>query len=184
MFSCADEVQNQETDESLLAKQKEAYIEQGKAIAQNTFKALSGALSSKIQSGGIPEALNYCNIAAMPLTDSIASTYNAHIKRISDKARNQANLPYAMEAAVIESYKSDLANGKDLLPVLEIIDDEVFFMAPIIIQPLCLNCHGVPEVNIAPSNLALINEMYPEDKAINYSEGELRGIWSIQFDKE
>jgi hypothetical protein len=181
LVACSENDQTKEVKKEISSEEKAQYIEKGKAIALQTFTALSGALSEKLQSGGVPEAITYCNVNAYPLTDSIAALHNVTVKRASDKARNQSNLPSSFEAEVLAQYQNDISSGEQLKPVLKEVNGEVYFMAPIRIKPLCLTCHGTPEVNISTDNLALIREKYPKDKAINYAEGDLRGIWSIRF---
>ena len=49
---------------------------------------------------------------------------------------------------------------------------------------LCLNCHGEPGKEINESTLEKINSLYPEDKAIDFKVGDLRGMWSIEMPKK
>jgi hypothetical protein len=44
-----------------------------------------------------------------------------------------------------------------------------------------MNCHGIPEEEIRPGVLRLIRETYPEDEAVGYRSGQLRGLWKISF---
>lgn len=44
---------------------------------------------------------------------------------------------------------------------------------------MCLQCHGKL---MNPEVLKKIKELYPKDKAVGYSENEVRGIWSIDLD--
>lgn len=46
---------------------------------------------------------------------------------------------------------------------------------------VCLQCHGTPEKDIIPQVYGTFKNKYPE--AIGYSVNEVRGIWSINFDK-
>jgi hypothetical protein len=46
---------------------------------------------------------------------------------------------------------------------------------------MCLNCHGEPDKDIKPENLALIRRLYPQDQATGFQLGELRGAWRIDF---
>ena len=46
---------------------------------------------------------------------------------------------------------------------------------------MCLQCHGK---QIKPEVSQQIMKLYPKDLAIGYSESEVRGIWSITFDKK
>ena len=67
-----------------------------------------------------------------------------------------------------------------MLPIVETINDSVNFYYPIITNEMCLKCHGTPDI-IEPSSLKLLQDIYPTDKAIGYSENEIRGVWSIRF---
>ena len=46
-------------------------------------------------------------------------------------------------------------------------------------QKLCLGCHGK---SIAPEVKAKLAELYPEDKATGFSEGDLRGAFVVTRD--
>ena len=56
--------------------------------------------------------------------------------------------------------------------------------SPITTSALCLPCDGTPEIQIRQSTLAKIVKLYPEDQAIGYDVNEVRGIWSIEFDRD
>jgi len=52
------------------------------------------------------------------------------------------------------------------------------FLAPIGVEPICLNCHG-PAASIPPDVRAALSELYPDDRAIGYAVGDLRGaLWA------
>lgn len=184
LLSCnnSSESQVEESNETGLSQQeKDEYKNKGKAIAKEAFLTLSSNLKVKMKEGGVQNAVEYCNVAAYPLTDSIAKANNAIVRRVSDRLRNPMNKADEVEMMVIENYKQMLASEEKLKPF--IIEDEgnVRFMAPIILKPECLSCHGTPEKHISKSDLAFIQELYPGDEAINFSSGDLRGIWSITF---
>ena len=61
---------------------------------------------------------------------------------------------------------------------------EIHFFKPILLQPLCLNCHGTPGKQIQNSTLAKIQVLYPSDQAFDYKEGDLRGVWHIVFNPQ
>lgn len=50
------------------------------------------------------------------------------------------------------------------------------YMSAIPTQKLCLGCHGK---SIDPEVKAKIEELYPQDKAIGFSEGDLRGAFVV-----
>jgi hypothetical protein len=60
-------------------------------------------------------------------------------------------------------------------------DSRLGYVEPILVQPLCLTCHGDP---LAPDIAARIDELYPEDRAVGYEIGDLRGVFWIEFPAE
>ena len=185
MLSCdnsSNENQTKKSDTSTLSQEEmEMYLAKGKTIAKEAFLTLSSNLKTKMKEGGVVNAVDYCNMAAYPLTDSIAKANNATLRRVSDKHRNSLNTPDEIEMGVIDGYKELMAADEKLKPVIIKEDGNVRFMAPILLKPACLSCHGKPEKHISTSDLAFIRELYPNDEAINFSTGDLRGIWSITF---
>jgi len=150
---------------------------QGNAIAKASFQALSGKLKVAVQSGGIASAIQYCNIHAMPLTDSLSNIYNVEIQRVSDKNRNSVNALSASDSVVFADFQANPNQDSKVIKDGE----NVLFYKPILLKPLCLNCHGEPQKTLPEANQKVITELYPEDKAVGYQVGELRGMWKIRF---
>jgi len=161
--------------------QKE-YISKGKEITQKSFKLLSENLMTQMKQGGPKQAIPFCDLQAIPLTESIATKENVQIKRVSKLFRNKANNPNTEELGVINDYETALMNGEKLAPVLlSQFQGEPHFYAPIIINKKCLGCHGVVGKQVSKPTDSLIKTLYPNDLATGYKVGDLRGIWSIQF---
>ena len=72
-------------------KKEKTYADIGLEYALGTKKVLGKNLMVAIQKKGTLEALSFCNIQAIPLTDSMSIKFNASIKRVSDKNRNPNN---------------------------------------------------------------------------------------------
>lgn len=162
------------------------YSEIGFNYAITTKQTLGKNLTGAIMEGGTEHALHFCNIQAMPLTDSMSRMHNATIKRVSDKPRNPDNAANVKELEQIEHYKALVAEGKtgkDIQPNVEIEGDKVHFYYPVLTNEMCLQCHGVKNEVVKPETLALLADLYPNDKATGYGDNEVRGIWSIIFDK-
>lgn len=173
------------TDEEAEEMYRETVKQEGRDIAQEAFKAISGVLQEKIEEGGIEKGIDYCSVEAIPLTDSVAEAQNAHIKRISDKPRNPDNEATSEEVELMNEYRQKMKAGEDLKPTLKQRKGEDVFYAPIAIQEqLCLNCHGQEEAEIDSEHLSLIRELYPEGQATGYEMGDLRGMWQIAFERE
>jgi len=152
----------------------------GLKYAMSTKAQLGKNLMGTIQSKGTEEAVIFCNVKAFPLTDSMAVVHKATIKRVSDKPRNSNNVASSKEIDHIEKFKKTLGSGQKLTPIIESLDnDSIQFYYPIITNKMCLQCHGEPNKDIKPAVLEKLTALYPADKAIGYSEDQVRGIWSI-----
>ncbi|MBS9462598.1 DUF3365 domain-containing protein [Flagellimonas sp. 389] len=155
----------------------------GLEYALSTKKILGKNLMGTIQKKGTLEALAFCNERAYPLTDSMAYTHKALIKRVSDKPRNPKNLANAIELEKIEYYKRVLASGESIIPIVESQDEVNHFYYPIVTNSMCLQCHGVPKQQIKPEVLTVLKDLYPKDMAQGYDVNQVRGIWSIVFEE-
>jgi nitrate reductase cytochrome c-type subunit len=165
-----------------VTEKEKTYADIGLEYALGTKKLLGKNLMESIQQKGTLEALAFCNHQAIPLTDSMATKYNATIKRVSDKNRNPNNKANAEELKYIAQFKKDLATKQEIKPVVIEKGDKIQFYYPIETNTMCLQCHGKPE-QIKPEVRAKTLQLYPKDLAIGYSENEVRGIWSITFNK-
>lgn len=159
------------------------YGERGLKYALKTKAVLGKNLMGTIQKKGIIEALAFCNEQAYPLTDSMAVVHNAKIKRVSDKPRNPKNVANLEELEYIENFKLAIANKEEPKPLVKEFDNNVKVYYPITTNTMCLQCHGKPNETVNELALTKIRTLYPMDQAIGYDVNEVRGIWSITFDK-
>jgi len=175
-YGCQNAVQKK----SLTPEEQSKYIAKGRMITAFSLKALSGEVMQAINEGGVQHAVDYCNVHASPLIDSLSVKHNAKISRVSDRYRNPANKPGGLDLTVIEAYREQLAAGNVLQPHLEVTSDEIIFYSPILIlNPVCLNCHGEAGTTALQENIDFIKAKYPEDMAVGYKLGDLRGVWKI-----
>ncbi len=159
------------------------YGERGVKYALATKQVLGKNLMSKIQKEGTLAALEFCNIKALPLTDSMSVVQNATIKRVSDKPRNSSNKANDEEVKYINIFKNDVVNNTESKPIVKEIAEIVNVYYPIKTNSMCLQCHGKPTFNITPDTFTLINKLYPKDKAVGYNINEVRGIWNVSYTK-
>lgn len=167
----------------LLEDKNTSYEALGLKYALSTKAELGKNLMGTIQKKGTLEALKFCNEKAYPLTDSMSIVNHAKIKRVSDLPRNQKNQANTKELQYIESFKTVIANNEEPKPIVEEMDDIVKFYYPITTNSMCLQCHGQPSTDIESKTLKSLAELYPNDKAIGYNVNQVRGIWSITFNK-
>jgi len=159
----------------------EAYIEQGKKIAAATFSTLGRNLQAAMKEGGVSNAVKYCNLTASPLVDSLEQVYKVEIKRTSTKLRNPQNKANKSEMEQLIAYENQIKAGEKLGPILHDVNNHKVFHSPIHVMPLCEKCHGKKGETLNATDYTTIKELYPEDMAIGYTNGDLRGMWSITF---
>ena len=167
---------------SLSEKEVQEYRESGMKIAKETYQKLSATLTEKMKAGGIPEAVQYCNTAALPLTEEISAKYGVQIKRTALRTRNERNSPDEEELEILNYYQT-LSNKNQELKALVQLDKKgnPHFYAPIILQKKCLSCHGSLDQEVSRKTDSIIKSYYPNDMALGFQENDLRGIWSIAF---
>ena len=104
------------------------------------------------------------------------------VGRTSLKVRNSTNAADDWELAVLKQFDARKAQGEpaDKLEFFEVTDHEsqktFRYMKAIPTGALCLNCHGE---NIKPEVDAKLKELYPNDQARGFKEGDLRGAFTL-----
>ncbi len=177
-------LQQKKENTEAISKINPSYQQIGLNIAFTTKSQLGKNLMGTIKERGTVAALQFCNIKAIALTDSMATIHKARIKRVSDKTRNPNNRANETELKNIEVFKSMLTNKEEIAPITETKNDSIYFYYPIVTNSMCLKCHGSPNKDIDPTILLSLKDLYPNDEAIGYSENQVRGVWSIQFKKQ
>lgn len=163
------------TDEAVKAQ-----LQDYKATMQAFGKTLKGELQAAMKEGGPMAAVQVCNERAPEIAADMSAESGYTLRRTSLKPR--ATEPTDWERAVLEDFEARKAGGT---PVAEIawhdvtkVDGEkqLRFMKAIGTEGVCLSCHGQ---NVDPKIKAEIDRLYPNDQAIGFEEGDIRGAFSI-----
>ena len=181
LIQCSKETGNKGVLPKEIIPQKQLTKADFKKIAEETKKNLVTNLTQKISEKGAENALEFCNVNAIPLTKQLEDQHNVMIKRVSDKNRNPKNKANVEELKYITQFKKQMAKNADIKPVVVESGKKIRFYYPIETNTMCLQCHGK---EIKPEVKTQILKLYPKDLAIGYKEGEVRGMWSITFDKK
>lgn len=198
LISCGEKTNNQNNDalkEEIanreLKKVSDAEIiatayYYGNLMADTSQFLYFNSLQTQLKENGIGEALKFYNIKGNPVTDSLSSEFDATIRRVSDKPRNNENAPNELESLLLDSYLYNIENDLPLEENVQEVDESyLLYTRPIVINDqLCLQCHGLVGKDITNENYAHMKSLYPEDKAIGYKLGDFRGIWSIKLSKK
>ncbi|MEP2668664.1 MAG: DUF3365 domain-containing protein [Cyclobacteriaceae bacterium] len=159
------------------------YTALGDSISVAAQQALMKQLSMAMEAGGPEHAVIFCSERAIPITDSLSNTYQCEIQRVALRNRNPDNAVTTEDKVVYDDFAEGLASGSALQPQVVEQEKAMLFYKPIVLgMPACLKCHGKPD-DLDPNALAAIQSRYPNDKAVDFSMGQLRGMWKIQFNR-
>ena len=181
LIQCSKETGNKGVLPKEIIPQKQLTKADFKKIAEETKKNLVTNLTQKISEKGAENALEFCNVNAIPLTKQLEDQHNVMIKRVSDKNRNPKNKANVEELKYIAQFKKQTAKKEEIKPVVIEKGNKVKFYYPIETNTMCLQCHGK---EIKQEVTSQILKLYPKDMAVGYNESEVRGIWSITFNKK
>ena len=158
---------------------KAALVEQAKAAVQALGGALKAELEAAVKTGGPVAALSVCQIKAPELAKAISDEQGMAVKRVSLKNRNPVmGAANEWQTKVLNDFETRKAAGEDpaTLAYAEVVDHEFRFMKAIPTAAVCLGCHGT---NLSPAVTAKLTELYPQDQAVGYKEGDLRGAFVV-----
>ncbi|TWT61689.1 cytochrome c peroxidase [Rubinisphaera italica] len=144
-----------------------------KAIAAKDalFTRLSGRLTEVMSADG-PAAISVCSREAPAIATEVGEEQGVVIGRTSFKLRNAKNTPPDWAHSFVEERVEDpqfvaLPNGG------------TGALLPIRLKQKCLACHG-PTESIAADVRSKLSELYPDDRATGFNEGDLRGWFWVE----
>ncbi len=158
-----------------------AFEEKGLNIVNDTKSHLVTNLMKAMTAYGTAGAVEFCNVHARTLTDSIANVRDASIKRVSDRPRNPANQANEAELAYINILKVKAEKQETLQPTIQFVEGKMTGYYPILTAKMCLQCHGTVGTDILPETAEKLHSLYPEDKATGYGENQLRGLFVVEM---
>lgn len=146
-------------------------------------KGLKARLQDAMQSGGVINAIEVCKLEAVPITEAISIQEGVIVSRTSLRIRNPRNVPDDWERETLEAFKTRRAGGEEAtnLEAWTITTDDggqrtFRYMKAIPTATLCLHCHGE---DIASNVAAKLAALYPEDTAVGFAPGEIRGAFTV-----
>jgi hypothetical protein len=165
----------------------QAGMEWGDEISTEAQQQLVSALQKAIEEKGVPGAIQFCNVEALPILAEVSQKYGVTIRRVSNQFRNPKDQPTEEEKGILEAYEYNAENELPLDPSIQKFENgEVYLYTKAIKIPngMCLNCHGQAGTEISAETQKVIDELYPNDLAKGYKIGDLRGMWSIRIPKK
>lgn len=158
---------------------------QARQVAQDLSAGLQKLLGEELAKGGFVGAVKVCSERAQTLTGDFNAALGASARRVSLRYRNPNDQPDPYEHAMLQRWAA--AHGTRQLPAesAQIVKEadgsrHLRYMKPIVVQPMCLSCHGAPAA-IPQEVKQILSSRYPKDLATGYAAGDLRGAVSVRI---
>ena len=159
------------------------FAAQADSVTVLSQQALMQRLTSHIAAEGFGGAVTYCSGNALPIMDSLSATHGLEISRISSKYRNPKDQPVGEEATLLQGTEARVQAGQPAHDTVMVQEGHLVYYKPILVaMPTCLKCHGTAADRDSLASLR-IHERYPDDKAVGYQLGDLRGAWRVKLQK-
>jgi hypothetical protein len=162
----------------------EPALESARQVSAELGDELRGILLSEIEKGGYQGAVKVCANLAQDISRDFSERTGHSVRRVSLCYRNPDNRPDGYEEGKLRELAQLKADNRLPEETFEVVQENAAayfrYLRPIVTAPLCVNCHG-PQEAIAPDVAAVIAENYPEDKAVGFQAGDLRGAVSVRI---
>jgi hypothetical protein len=141
------------------------------AAATNAMVAeVFGELQAGLASGGGPAGIEACRLKAPVIAANVSKQFGLKIGRTSYRLRNRANTTPAWAVR-------EVAHRVAEPTYLAGPGGELGALLPIRLRAECEMCHG-PVESITEDIHRAIDTFYPNDQAVGFVEGDLRGwVW-------
>ena len=156
------------------ASAQQADQDRAKHILEPFKKDLQQALREGLAKNPV-EAISACQLQAPKIAEGISQD-GIRVGRTSDRLRNPDNRSPDWARPILEEYLAD--PSARTTRTLSLAGGRVGYIEPIYMQSLCLTCHGE---SLATDVADEIKRRYPQDQAIGFKAGELRGIFWLEF---
>jgi len=170
VFAIANET-NSTNPNMAVAKEGVKYIKTlGKALKENVGKRL------KEDPSGV-KAAEFCSKEAKKVAKEAMKDFpkNIKVRRTSLKYRNEHNKPDEIDTKILTQMEEALkAKTLEKKPKVVDVNGTKRVYVPLIVEKACTKCHGDVE-KMNPKVKEIISKAYPNDKAVGFKEGDLRG---------
>ncbi len=167
---------------SAAAQDLTPYTLEARAAIQRLRGVMMEQLQKTMKEVGPAGATQVCRHLAPEIASEIARETGWELRRTGVRVRNPANRPTAQEQELLRGYVVRAAAGQSmvLMETVRTVERDgkpyVHYMRAVPTFEPCLACHGA---KLAPDVAAAIREFYPDDEAVGFAAGDLRGAMSL-----
>lgn len=170
-------VQASADDATLIAETKKTALE--------IPPKLLSMVQDEITKGSFSGAIVACRDKAPKMAAAASQATGWEIRRVSLKNRNPKAVPDEWERAALEDFDRRVAAGESpaTMEKAEVVSSDgkriLRYLKGLPTQQVCLSCHGKAD-QLTPDVKARLTELYANDQATGYSEGQIRGALTVK----
>jgi hypothetical protein len=164
-------------DRNFKAMTNKEILELGDSISRLAQLTLLQHVGEAMKNGGPVNAIDFCNIHASTIMDSISEIHQVQIGRIAQRNRNPKNAMTMEEYRILKPMEKGTRNDTLIITGSK----RIYYKAIRLEMPACLKCHGTKD-DISPETFEIIRKKYPADRATNFQLGDFRGAWKLVFE--
>lgn len=165
-------------------QREEAALAEARKLSDELTGQVRSLLMQELEKGGYEGAVRVCAEVAQKVTADYSARTGRYARRVSLGYRNPKDIPDEYEREKLQEFDRLRREKKLENEYYEVVRERdveyLRYMKPLITGKMCLNCHGqVTEVPHAV--MSQLQRRYPNDKALGYNEGDVRGAVSIRI---
>ncbi len=157
-------------------------VQRAREVTGIVADRLRSELGTALKNGAV-DAIASCQTLSPDLATNAFDEFGFEVSRTALRLRNPENGPDEWEQKILQLFQDKIASGADpaKLEFHEVITtaegDKLFrYMRPIMMADMCTTCHGT---DLKQDVKAEIARYYPDDKAVGFKLGEMRGAFSL-----
>ncbi|WP_224245472.1 Tll0287-like domain-containing protein [Hyalangium gracile] len=137
-------------------------------------------LTQELERGGPAGAVTVCRDEAQALTAEVAKEQGIEVGRTSYRLRNPKNAPRPWAEPFVTAAAT--RKSSEVKPLYVDLGDRLGLLRPIPMGGVCMTCHGAPD-SLPPEVVRVLKEGYPEDRAVGFAPGDVRGFFWAEVRK-
>ncbi len=160
-------------------------LPEARKVASMVPPKLLAVLTVEMDKSGPEGAIGVCREKAPEMAKAASQQTGWAIRRVSLNNRNPKAVPDAWERAALEDFDRRAAAGESpaMLEKGELVTEDgkksYRYMKALPTVEVCTNCHGAQD-KLSPAVKEKLAALYPHDKAVGYSAGQIRGAITIR----
>jgi len=163
-----------------------ALLDESREVARLIVTQVRDELVRELERTSPIRAITVCKYSVPEITSNISRQKGLRVTRVALRPRNPSlGEPDVWEQKVLLGFEKRVAKGEkaETLEHHEIVSEpagQYFrYMKAIPVTPPCLLCHG-PADQLSEGVRAQLAQEYPNDRAVDYQLGQVRGAVSIK----